>query len=575
MKKHLGTKIFSVLVLLGILFVIATLINIRGISGLQGSNATVANYLELAQVKANVAEDTQKIQMYAYLSYYKKYAEDREETVQALADSLKLMESDLAKLKESCELANDADLMDAYNSLETVAGKYIAFCTEFHKDALDGMNAYMVEKLEVMSSYIDPVFAAEETITELLNVKADEAMNRSEASIAQIFSMNGIFIGLTVLVIILSILIVLLTIVHPAKKSGRFLNEIIGKIQNNEGDLTDRIPVKSRDEIGQMSQGINLFLEELQKIMHKLKNESDMMQESVMSVSNGVDDSKNSANNVSAAMEQMSASMEEIAATLTQLSEGSDHVLAEVQQMNGQVNEGVSLVNGIKVRARKMYDSTISGKETTTQLVADIRNELAAAVEESRSVEQIKDLTAEILSIASQTNLLSLNASIEAARAGEAGRGFAVVADEIRQLADGSRDTANNIQQISQMVIGAVDKLSKKAEEALDFIDGKIMKDYDGFVDIVGQYEHDADSVDSIFSGFASDISTITEAVEDMNVGISGISTAVDENAHGITDVAESVGGLVSAIDRIKAETANNQDISERLGDEVKRFKNV
>lgn len=103
--------------------------------------------------------------------------------------------------------------------------------------------------------------------------------------------------------------------------------------------------------------------------------------------------------------------------------------------------------------------------------------------------EKINELTNNILNIASQTNLLALNASIEAARAGEAGRGFAVVADEIRNLAENSRDTANDIQNISVLVTEAVRVLSENAEEMLKFVGTDVIKDYDGFVDVVNQYQ--------------------------------------------------------------------------------------
>lgn len=274
-------------------------------------------------------------------------------------------------------------------------------------------------------------------------------------------------------------------------------------------------------------------------------------------------------------MEEMSASMEEISATLEQLATGSDNVLDEVKVMTNKVTDGVNLVVDIKDRAQNMRQSTVESKESAGQIIVNIRKELETAVEESRSVEKINELTGEILNITSQTNLLALNASIEAARAGEAGKGFAVVADEIRILADNSRNAANNIQSISIQVTGAVERLTKNAEGVLRFIDEKVMKDYDGFVDVVEQYKKDADNVNDILTDFARNTGDINDTIQSMNVGINDIAVAVDESAKGVVSVAENAVSLVESITKIQQETDNNREISAKLSSEVNRFKNV
>lgn len=289
----------------------------------------------------------------------------------------------------------------------------------------------------------------------------------------------------------------------------------------------------------------------------------------------GLDGSSDSANSVSASMEEMSASMEEIAATLDTLVSGNSDVVSEVSNVGKQVNDGVGLVAEIQIRAENMHRDTLAGKKSAGEIMDEMRDTLKTAVEESRSVEKIRELTGEILDIASQTNLLSLNASIEAARAGEAGRGFAVVADEIRGLADNSTSTANNIQEISDMVTGAVNKLASSAERLMEFIDDKIMTDYDGFVDVVTKYKEDADAVNEILTVISTNTSTISGTMQSMNTSISDISIAVDENAKGIVLVAESVGTLVQELGQIKEETVKNERISLQLGDEVKKFKKV
>ena len=152
-------------------------------------------------------------------------------------------------------------------------------------------------------------------------------------------------------------------------------------------------------------------------------------------------------------------------------------------------------------------------------MIENIQNELEVAVEESKSVGQIQVLTKGILDIAEQTNLLALNASIEAARAGEAGKGFTVVADEIRVLADNSQEAASGIQEISVLVMNAVEKLVENANEMLRFMEHNVVRDYDSFVEIMNQYQKDTEALNEMIAGFASEASGMANTMQKMNTG--------------------------------------------------------
>ena len=230
---------------------------------------------------------------------------------------------------------------------------------------------------------------------------------------------------------------------------------------------------------------------------------------------------------------------------------------------------GVELVDNIKTNSGEMYKETVSSKEKAYEVIGEIREELSVSVQNSKSVDKIRELTDEILGIAGQTNLL------EAARAGEAGRGFAVVAEQIRVLADSSKNTANNIQEISEIVTQAVATLAKNAEDMLKFVDEKVIKDYDGFVEIVEQYHADAETVNSLLDEFANSAASVNSVMESMTHGLNDISVTVDETAKGVTDVAESTSDLVNAMSLIKDETEISQGISKALTDEVNKFENV
>ncbi len=436
-----------------------------------------------------------------------------------------------------------------------------------------------VEKASALSGEIRPqslVLAdVEEKFDTLLAERSQAAVTDTIGSMRSYTGTVLLFLAIFLVMMVIASVFSITHIALPASSAGTQLEDIISRIHNNEGDLTKRIQIQSKNEVGQLVDGINNFIEQLQGIMNIIKTQSEHMDELTSKIGANVQDSNESAGNISATMEQMSASMEEIAATIGQIAEGSDTVLREVQNMNSSVDNGVELVQKIKNRAGRMHQNTIAGKDRTSSKIIEIREMLNEALEESRSVEKIKQLTGEILDITSQTNLLSLNASIEAARAGEAGKGFAVVADEIRALADSSANTANNIQNISNLVIGAVEKLAGNAETMLQFVDEKVLQDYDEFVVVVEKYERDADSMNSLIENFSQNTGEIHETISAMTTGLNDISVAVDESAKGVTNVAESAVSLVASMSQIQQQTISNQEISEQLSNEVGRFRHV
>lgn len=575
-KGSIGAKVFSTLVIMAVIIVFTVICDINALRYIGAYNEKIGTVcLGMERASGQLEASVQKLQMYSALLNYEQAGETSEFYRSILQKATEEVQAYGTEVHNFAESTGDETLIAAADTY-VLSVSDLAACAERLIEAVEASDkdAFTQEAAQ-LSGYINDMMDKEDGFREAMDTYCQYIMERSSVKISGTRFFDMIMCGIIIVAVAVELAVVAKTVSGPAKKSRKQVDDIVRKIENDEGDLTERITVSSGDEIGQMAVGVNNFIEQLQLIMRKLKTEAENLRDSAVTINSKVGVSNENASSVSAAMEEMAASMEEISATLGQIASGSDTVMTEIQQMNSHMQNGVRLVRDITERADEMHRNTLESKEETAENVERIRETLNAALADSRSVEKINELTKDILGISSQTNLLSLNASIEAARAGDAGKGFAVVADEIRGLADSSASTASNIQNISITVTKAVERLAKNAEEMLKFIDSKVMMDYDMFVEVADQYQQDAESVNDILNEFAGNAGEIEETMKSMNTGISDISITVDESAKGVTSVADNAVSLVEAMSQIQTETENSKNISQILSDEVERFKKV
>ncbi len=374
-----------------------------------------------------------------------------------------------------------------------------------------------------------------------------------------------------VIVAISSVLVCIFGIVNPVRKSSIELKNI----EAGKGDLTKRIEVKGKDEIAQMGNGINVFIKSLQGIMKKITNSSNALDKMVNEVQESVSSVNLNACDISAGMQELSSSMEEVSATVFTINNNANTIVSHVKELADASKDLSSYADGMKKRAAHIEQDAVANKNDASNVVSGILESLQKAVDDSKSVERVGDLTEEILSISSQTNLLALNASIEAARAGEAGKGFAVVADEIRQLADSSRETAGNIQNINNMVIAAVKELVRNSDIIIKYLQESVLPAYDNFLSGGEQYKKDSSHVDHIVMKFSEMSVNLDKLMSEISEAMSGIATAVDESANAVTTAATNTGDLVREIDQISIKTQNNHKIAKQLKVEAGKFINV
>ena len=466
--------------------------------------------------------------------------------------------------------ADDIQLMnETFDLLTEAQGTTV----ELMQTAMAGDSAAAGAKANsVMTEWSDTIAVNMDTLISRNDELVKQNIQEQKDLYNQNMILSLILLAISFVAFVMVVVVIIKTVVKPLRKQTSELTEIIDEIKGGHGDLTKRVTVKSMDEIGQSSIGINHFIETLQNIMSNIISNSNVLDGVVGNVASSVAASSDNANDISAIMEELSATMEEVSATTNSVSENTTAAEGKVQKMADQTKVMSQYAQDMKKRATELEHTATENMNNTNEMIGEITTEMNQALENSKSVEKVAQLTADILNISSQTNLLALNASIEAARAGEAGKGFAVVADEIRQLADSSRETANNIQTINEQVIEAVQGLVVSSEKIVGYINENILPDYRAFVQGGQQYNDDATHIDNTMAEYAGEAQDILATMMEMTEAIEGISRAVEESANGVTDAATNIDSLVQSMSTVNGQMEENSTVAKNLKEESAAF---
>ena len=351
------------------------------------------------------------------------------------------------------------------------------------------------------------------------------------------------------------------------------VNQKVYDLVHNEGDLTQKLDIKTGDELELIANNINKLLEHIRGIMLNIADNSVQLNQSSKNMVDNLSSAEVSITDVSATMQEMSAAMEETSASLNQVNESIRLVYEAVESISGSADDGKTSSHEIMAKAADIYKKAVTEQENARNLAQEMAGVVNEKIEKSKAVEEISTLTTNIINITEQTNLLSLNASIEAARAGEAGKGFAVVADEIGKLASNSAETAAQIQKVSAEVITAVNELAEKAEDMLKFMNETAMMGYEKLLETSGSYQSDVGDMNGMMEKFASESEQIKRSIDQIREAVSAVNVAVEESAKGIENVSEMSVDITTSVADIGNEANSNSDIANQLNAEVNKFK--
>ena len=571
-KKKLSTKLI-ILIPVFILGIFSIISNVMSVSNIRNVNRSAVQISEVSLKNVSgLAEIQKQTQDIHNLGLSHIIAVDLDSMIK-LVEKIRSQEDALEKDLESYKIYVTPDTKKEYNDIKKNYEELKYECANVMAFSAAGKNedAYELANGKI-SKCADAIESDIESIKKIVNQDADAQRQKLTSAYHSSIGTSIVTILISIAALFSAMVAVLRWVIYPLANTNREMNEIISEIDNRQGDLTRRVTITNNKEVASVGGGINAFMAKLQEIFRMISSNSRDLEGVVNEVRESVQTSNGSVSDLSALTEELSATMQDISDNASRINENTESVAGEVKSIAEKTIEINQYTKEMKEHAEAMEHAARENMDTTGAKVNDIVSVLSQAIEDSNSVNQVDNLTNDILNIASQTNLLALNASIEAARAGDAGKGFAVVASEISQLAAASQEAANNIQSINAIVITAVHNLADNANGLVEYMNEKILPEFQKFVESGGAYHDKATFIESVMADFEAKTDSLQNSMDEIANSVNTISHAIEEGVSGVVSAADSTQVLVSDMDKISKKMDENFAIAEGLKKETSVF---
>lgn len=364
---------------------------------------------------------------------------------------------------------------------------------------------------------------------------------------------SNLILPLIVDIILLLVFAILLNIVvsgllKPMSEMKAFIkNKVIG-IKNCKAE---------KNEVKEISYLIEELESRVVSTIQKTQREAGLIQNMISGTGSHISDMNGNIMEISALMEETGASITMQTASIGQIDSNCQDVAAAMDELVKNTQTITERADEIIKRVEQMVPELLEDKRNAIGVTLDSKKNLEIAIEETKEIGKIVEVSQAISAIAEQTNLLALNASIEAARAGEAGKGFAVVADEIKKLSNTTGDEIGKVNELVEKVMESVNKLSDASNKIITFLDEVVLKDYDKLEMLADSYKEDATYYVEVSGVLGEHTEKLSESIANINQIINTINDSQKELDEAVQSVNENLQLITYASENVSAETGD------------------
>jgi methyl-accepting chemotaxis protein len=499
------------------------------------------------------------------MSVYRERRSEYESSLLANLDSL------AENIQIAISYTSDPSLLNSLTTMQDLAKEFISL----------RKNSVEIEKSGDHEGAIEEMYANATGVGgELRNMMKDLIEDQREVidsnNDTQTRAINQIILQMVIIIVAGIALGVTLAVLisRSVTKPIKYVCEVSEKLAG--GDLTTQLDEKMlaiKAETGDLLRSINDIKNNLSETVTLISKSSAQMNVLVDENVVALGTLNESLQETAAAAQELSAGMEETAASAAEMDATSQEIEKAIQVVATKAQEGASMAGDISQRANKLKENFTKSRNNASAIFTNIKNELIQSLEDAKTVQEINTLADAILNITSQTNLLALNAAIEAARAGEQGKGFAVVADEIRTLAENSKDTVTQIQNIAGVVVKSVNKLVEDANSLLNFMAEDVTKDYGAMLTAADEYDNDALSVNDMTNELSAISEELQASIQTIMSTITEVAKAANEGALTTEVVATKVTDITGNANDVNRNSKNTKDAAADLSRMIAKFK--